>query len=196
MEPVSQSPVQRERSIAKQAIAITVLVALGALGAWIADRIFGGGDEERPPIIVMNGSVRVFAEYPDDKHEEKGSWIEEKDDQGRGKGWYRHHHKNKKTDKFRVSVFNGACDVNALRAPITITYGQPTGDASSVEFRVVDGFVEFDPKGAKVTVENTDASSLTLDTVGTIRSVESGQGGSCTFAAGSQPVIRIVQNKK
>lgn len=174
-----------------------IALLAGATGILIWEALNGGGEEERPPIIVQSGTVEFRAEYPDSKHNDTGEWEQI----GSSGKWRIKHDFLSGPNDMKNGVYNGSCTGNAWRkGPLKITYTDGT-TSWTVGVHVTGNYLQVDPQsGQPVTKDATDKSHLTVGDplVKTwITSVEPQGGGSdrCTFLQTSQPVVRIEQKR-
>lgn len=200
--------------IAKWAI-LGALVGGGLTVAYYYLQSTKSGDDDRPPIIVRNGSVEVAVAHPGSS-EDKGKL---KEDSVR-KVWF-HEHVGKKPKAMEVSV-SGVDSNSAIAcgtsgdffAPrvtrITITYGPAIGITRTLTFQVANDQVEMTPE-AGATVKSLTDHSLAVDpnnpetgvTDFNMKSFEvafkkkpndaADTPLTCSFAAGAVPQITLMQ---
>src|SRR5262245_6763587 len=136
--------------MANNVVAYGAAALLGAAigGILVYETKSGSGEEERPPIIVQNGSAEFNIEYPDETNGSKGTW------QAVGSsGKYRHVHTLTGPNRMRTSVFNGSCTGGAWRSgSLVVTLTNAQSQTWTTDIDVNGNHVEVTP-GTGTTVE-------------------------------------------
>ena len=202
----------KKKSNLVQIVGLTALLGLlggGAVGflLWY-DKNGDPPEEERPPIIVMNGSAKFTVEYPAETpgKEGKGFW-----EPAGVSGRYRHRHDLSGPTSSRVSVFNAAtCSAGAdeqLRYEKWIKLGlrdeAETPKRTTVDLRVLGAYahVIVTPADVDVAIAQSELTVTLKDATGQtlIESVAGGDaypGAKCEFNRENQPVIRMEQRRQ
>jgi hypothetical protein len=156
-------------------------------------------DEERPPIIISDGSVDVYIDYGKDG---RGQWMQV--NQNQDDKWY-HDYPNAPIGHFGVTLVNVSkqakadCDYQNPDHVFTVTTFTITFNRGNADF-LIDGQgnpqVNFSDKGKRdpallfwlATMDNgLNLKSITFPEI---------QGGlSCDFAGGHRSIIRAAQMK-
>jgi hypothetical protein len=151
-------------------------------------------EEERPPIIVKNGSVDFKAAYGDSVHNDKGTWEEIGNS---GKFRIKHDYLSGPND-LENEVYMGACNVDGwLKGPLKITYTDGT-TSWDVDVHATGKYLQVDPQsGQPGTIDPKDKSHLTVGdpnvTTWITRVAQQGGTKYCTFDKTGSPFVRVRQ---
>ena len=174
--------------------AILKLAIVGIIGYMAWNYVFQQGTGERPGVFVMNGPVRVEAQYDSRGRGEfqKGIW-------GYGRAWY-HHHPGHGPSHFEVVVTDSSCGPEArYDATEMRVLSTGAGTSSTVTISVGGigplGFLTVDPDtGTTITPDPRQPYRLDIggrdDQLTNVRIA----GSSCAFQPG-QGAIAIYQKQ-
>jgi len=117
------------RSLAFAAVGLLlgafVTLTVAAFFPNILDKIFGGEDEDRPPIIVKNGSLIFQSGKPPDDGK---PWYE-----AAPSVWMQVHEKGKPITSYQVVFTGGSGDCSTKFAPMFTVWFDPDGEEGNAE---------------------------------------------------------------
>jgi hypothetical protein len=192
----------------KIAAAASIAVAAVALTVF-AIRILGAGDEDRPPIVVRSGSIKV-----DGGESNSANWKPWKQKGADKKQWLPDHGNGASATNFSVTIANA----NGASAPSSPCPSLPmVGTKVMVEYTTDGGaksqlVVDLDPQGSKLIPQVTAPLDMTQNPgsgntpdqivydpgAGFISNVTVSDGGAqqmCGFAKPASAVITIKPNR-
>ena len=173
-------------------------IGLGILGLLGVQEIFND-DEERPPIIVGNGSVLIGIQEPDKDTDLRGTWERVPD----SAEWHHAVTGKKVTKSLRAAVYfsnTAGCSKPRKTSSVTITYAYGADDQGNELTNVVRIYVQaggglrLDPGDASVDEGDRTLLTITRNGAGQLRSVAFDSGDPCTFTPGSG-LVRLQQKK-